>query len=400
MQENADEHFAFLSQDEDAMKNELTRDSAEFRTAASLCMVRPFVCLVAMGWRQRQSLCMQLGWSLLESSNFGDPHAEALEMICKSGAGILSRTNQSYEKLNPGANDADWDEVLTRTLLACFGVCRHVRSNDVADPAGRLKRPIKEVLRQKADRRARLQVGEDPRIATLEDEMLEKLWLSRIGGLSPAQRDTMDHELLHPEIHLLGHKLKRAGVTNDMAVRYFLHSAQESSKAQGGMGDGNDGGSSEAATSSQAAKRANFLSQQLQHCADGDVPSTGLSGGESNLTAQLVPRPVLQSKEVVASIAERADQNPAAAAKQADLAMTIKSPEKLVGLAAGEEAKTTEQQQKDVEMQGCAEQCIVTMISETSSWICCKKSGLHAGLAELLGRLQHAWSCKRRGRFP
>ena len=35
-------------------------------------MVRPFVCLVAMGWRQRASLAMQLGWSLPSSEEFGD----------------------------------------------------------------------------------------------------------------------------------------------------------------------------------------------------------------------------------------------------------------------------------------------------------------------------------------
>ena len=40
-------------------------------------MVRPFACLVAMGWRQRAALAMQLGWSLASSSDFGDAHSEA-----------------------------------------------------------------------------------------------------------------------------------------------------------------------------------------------------------------------------------------------------------------------------------------------------------------------------------
>jgi hypothetical protein len=39
-------------------------------------------------------------------------------------------------------------------MHAAFGVCRHVKSSDVADPAGRLKRPVKEVLRQTEARRA------------------------------------------------------------------------------------------------------------------------------------------------------------------------------------------------------------------------------------------------------
>jgi hypothetical protein len=40
-------------------------------------VVRPFACLVAMGWRQRAALAMQLGWSLASSADFGDAHSEA-----------------------------------------------------------------------------------------------------------------------------------------------------------------------------------------------------------------------------------------------------------------------------------------------------------------------------------
>jgi hypothetical protein len=137
-----------------------------------------------MGWRQRRSLAMQLGWSLAESECFGESHAEAWELLAKPGSGVQvspnvwllgrrgrslpanasgvdthrasitsrfdwqARATQSYEKLNPGASSADWDEVLTRVCMAAFGCSRHVHSSDVADPAQKLSRPIKEELRQ------------------------------------------------------------------------------------------------------------------------------------------------------------------------------------------------------------------------------------------------------------
>eukprot|EP01051_Picozoa_sp_SAG22_P005095 SAG22_NODE_294_length_12872_cov_47.391372_3_plen_1542_part_00 len=334
--ERADEHFAFLSENAAAMRNELTRDSKEFRSATACLMTRPFICLVAMGWRQRRSLCMQLGWALVESSNFGVPHAEALEIVEKPGSGILSRSNQSYEKLNPGASNADWDEVLTRTLAACFGICRHVKSSDVADPAGQLLRPIKEVLRQKAERRARLTDGGDPRVRTLEDEVLEKLWLSRAGLQTPEARDLMDQSLLSPEVHLLGQKLKQAGVTSDLAARYFLLSAQEAAAAaaahQPVSAAAAEMASAEPA-SSAAERRSLFLSQ-----------TEAAVDTETETEADVLHKPVLHSTEIAAAIGK-------AQLGEDSLAAAV-SPEQMV--SAGTESKAAEQQGKEVVKEGMA----------------------------------------------
>lgn len=96
-----DADFRLISTSTDAMRAVLMQDVPERKQALEAGMLRPFLCLVAMGWRQRRSLAMQLGWSLVESENFGKPHAEAWEIIARAGSGIQARANQSYEKANP-----------------------------------------------------------------------------------------------------------------------------------------------------------------------------------------------------------------------------------------------------------------------------------------------------------
>ena len=60
-------------------------------------MVRPFACLVAMGWRQRKALAQSLGFSLFESAVFGDAHAEAWELLSRDGCGVQSRASKAHE---------------------------------------------------------------------------------------------------------------------------------------------------------------------------------------------------------------------------------------------------------------------------------------------------------------
>ena len=175
-----DDEFHRISTDVDAMRAELTRPTEQLKLATDAGMLRPFLCLVAMGWRQRRSLAMQLGWSLPESEHFGDPHGEAWELISKAGAGVQSRATQSYEKINPGAEAADWDEVLHRVCTAAFGCSRHVPSTDVADPVGKLKRPLKEIERQKIDRAARLKNPLETRVREMEDEVWHTRSLSSL----------------------------------------------------------------------------------------------------------------------------------------------------------------------------------------------------------------------------
>ena len=96
-----DADFRHVSTSADAMRALLLKDVPERKLALEAGMLRPFLCLVAMGWRQRRSLAMQLGWSLAETESFGNPHAEAWDIISRAGSGIQARANQSYEKVNP-----------------------------------------------------------------------------------------------------------------------------------------------------------------------------------------------------------------------------------------------------------------------------------------------------------
>ena len=211
-----DAHFQTLCESTDAMRAELTKETPQLKNAVESGMLRPFICLVAMGWRQRRSLAMQLGWSLAESEVFGDPHGEAWEILSKGNSGVQDRASQSYEKA--AGMDADWDEVLNRVSNSAFGCSRYVKSTDVADPAGKTSRPIKERERQYEERSARLRNPLDPRIRSLEDEVMEKLWCSRMGDVSsqsilaclhpseewrgqvaPSERDEMEALLREPQ---------------------------------------------------------------------------------------------------------------------------------------------------------------------------------------------------------
>ena len=55
------------------------------------------------------------------------PCPQAWELISKPGSGVVSRATQSYEKVNPGAMDADWDEVVSRVCTVAFGCSRYIR---------------------------------------------------------------------------------------------------------------------------------------------------------------------------------------------------------------------------------------------------------------------------------
>ena len=84
------------------------------------------------------------------------------------------------------------------------------------------------------------------------------------GLQTPEARDLMDQSLLSPEVHVLGQKLKQAGVTSDLAARYFLLSAQEAASQAAAAATASEpafGNSCKKPPSSTAGRRAAFLSQ-------------------------------------------------------------------------------------------------------------------------------------------
>ena len=168
------------------------------------------------------------------------------------------------------AADVDWDEALNRVSFAAFGCSRYVKSSDVADPAGKTLNPVVEAKRQKDERMERLRNPLDPRIRLLEDEVMEKLWCSRLGDSPPAERDAMDSTLRLPETQELWRKLREeCGISNGFAACYFLYSLVESEEKRAA-----GGGETE---SEEAARRRQFLDSECRNTfGQGRVTSTAV----------------------------------------------------------------------------------------------------------------------------
>lgn len=56
----------------------------------------------------------------LSKEYFGDPHQEAWEILNGTYTGMQSRSNKSYEKLNPLASNSNWYDILVRVTKASF----------------------------------------------------------------------------------------------------------------------------------------------------------------------------------------------------------------------------------------------------------------------------------------
>ena len=208
----------------------MSEETEQKRLAFESGHLRSYLCLLMMGWRQRRALTMTLGWSLLESSAFGCPAEEAWEIISKDKEGVQARANQSWETLGTkGTRDADWDECLSRTISSVFGCMRAVPSSNVADPAGKRKRPLKEHLRQQKARYANLLNPMHPRCRQLEDEFLERMYLSQNDG--PAAWDEHDRGTADEGYLQVVKALREVGgVANGFSMAYFISAIRAAEK--------------------------------------------------------------------------------------------------------------------------------------------------------------------------
>lgn len=201
------------------------------------------------------------------------------------------------------ASDVDWDEVVNRVIFAAFGCSRYVKSFDIAEPAGKSLNPVVEAKRQKDERMARLHNPLDPRIRSLEDEVMEKLWCSRLGDSQPAERDAMDYTLRLPESQELWRKLREeCGVSNGFAACYFLYSLIESKEKRAA-----GGGETEA---EEATRRKKFLASECRDTfGTGGVTSTAVLLSSESVAADTDGDPAdlhsaVKEKENVAQEAE------------------------------------------------------------------------------------------------
>lgn len=102
---------------------ELNRYSEHRDQAKAQGMERPFLLLVSMSPSMRNQVACILGWTIITTDYFGDPHHEAWDIINRSRNGLQARANQSYETLNPMAHNCTWYDVLRRVNNIVFHHC-------------------------------------------------------------------------------------------------------------------------------------------------------------------------------------------------------------------------------------------------------------------------------------
>jgi len=121
LKQRKDEVIA-MQRDKDKVIAELKRESVFIEKAKKNGVLRPFLLLVAMAPIFRNQVSSFLGWSIFTKKFFGDPHAEAWEIIHGSYTGMQARANKAYQKLNAKVlnRNCNWKDILVRTAKCTF----------------------------------------------------------------------------------------------------------------------------------------------------------------------------------------------------------------------------------------------------------------------------------------
>ena len=110
--------FMFKTLTIDAIRNELSRDSEQKRTAYEKGMIRPFMYLVSMHPIMRVQIADLLGIKLFDLEGnedwSHDAHAQALLILDKHLKGLGSISDHSWETSNPANKKSNWYQCLYR----------------------------------------------------------------------------------------------------------------------------------------------------------------------------------------------------------------------------------------------------------------------------------------------
>eukprot|EP00012_Vannella_robusta_P012510 CAMPEP_0206206028 /NCGR_PEP_ID=MMETSP0166-20121206/14632_1 /ASSEMBLY_ACC=CAM_ASM_000260 /TAXON_ID=95228 /ORGANISM="Vannella robusta, Strain DIVA3 518/3/11/1/6" /LENGTH=415 /DNA_ID=CAMNT_0053626281 /DNA_START=571 /DNA_END=1818 /DNA_ORIENTATION=- len=117
------------------VKAELRRQSKYRDQAKEQGVERPFLLLVSMPPFTRNAIAASLGFALFLEPYFGDPHAESIHILCDSRVGIQARANQSWETLNPLAQNANWCDILVRVMECVFDMDLEHKSYEISQKA-------------------------------------------------------------------------------------------------------------------------------------------------------------------------------------------------------------------------------------------------------------------------
>ena len=188
------------------IKEQLFRRST-YRNRAFKCgMIRPFLSLVSMNPDLRLKISAILGWTIIGTSEWGDPHAEAWSIINKNMIGILARTHESYESLNPIAQSCTWTDVLQRSSVHAFQ-----------------KWDQQKIGHQESLKQNRL-VSNSCKIIDAENEFLWRLAQTQKNCLTAIQTLELENLLQKTEVQIIVSRLKTAGIKDPDVVRLAISS--------------------------------------------------------------------------------------------------------------------------------------------------------------------------------
>lgn len=215
----------------DRIKAELARESKYRDKSKAEGLLRPFLLLVAMPPIFRNQVASNLGWTIFTQKYFGDPHAEAWDILSSTYTGMQSRCNKSYEKVNPFASSCNWYDMLVRVGKAGFNVDLSQKipwketSEKCNDSSDAFVKDIEESFLLEISRVVASQMSEEQRQAFTEEleseraKRIQKLFVNNAGvkkgeviqyGYKITNQVTVASRLSHLKILKLDSSLKAA----------------------------------------------------------------------------------------------------------------------------------------------------------------------------------------------
>lgn len=183
------------------IEKELSRQSEERKEALAAGMIRPFLYLASMDFASRNQIAQSLGWTLFNQDYLGDPHKEAWDIINASAKGIQARTNESWETVNPIADNCNWYETLFRVSTEVFKKCKF-------DDLGY------------SNSIAACRSSTDTKLQVFEEWYLEKMAQLQEKAMTEARIAEIDEFMDSDEVRDLAKRMKESGISSKAVIRY------------------------------------------------------------------------------------------------------------------------------------------------------------------------------------
>ena len=204
---------------------ELRRNSIYKIEAYSKGLIRPFLLLVSMDPELRIQTGTALGINLIRKTYLGDSHHEAFHLLFKKRKGIQDRANYAFqEKLVARGGDCNWYQIIYRVTRNAMKGSDSYSSH------------FKEQLKRRAkSSTTSSQCCMDPENEDILD--MEALFVNGLfetvlalqKEVDPEKYESLQEELLSPDLDELVERLQRCGFHNEQVLRVVaLHVLKES----------------------------------------------------------------------------------------------------------------------------------------------------------------------------